>query len=69
MTSLHMGAIKQIVQVMQLCHDTGLNYALIGNLHLQDECKGFEDTRSWQFFQSVEDAKTNFGKTPSLATA
>jgi two-component system, cell cycle response regulator len=68
MTSLHMGAIKQIVQAMQLCHDTGLNYALIGNPQLLDQCKGFEDTRSWQFFHSVEDAKTNFGKTPSMAT-
>ena len=26
------------------------------------ECKGFEDTRGWTFYESLEEAKANLGK-------
>jgi two-component system, cell cycle response regulator len=69
MTSLHVGVIKQLMQVMQLCRDTGLSYALVGSAQLVDDCKGFEDTRTWPFHHSVDEAKASFGKSVSLASA
>lgn len=70
--SLHMGVIKQLVTAMQLCKETGVNYALVGNSHLVAESKGFEDTRNWHFHDSVEDAKSSFSRgmpQPALAPA
>jgi two-component system cell cycle response regulator len=69
--SLHMGVIKQLVTAMQLCKDTGVNFTLVGNNQLMSECKGFEETRSWAFHESLEEAKASFNKapaTPALAT-
>ena len=70
--SLHMGVIKQLVQAMQLCKDTGVNFVLVGNNGLMTECKGFEETRNWNFHETVEEAKASFNKgaaQPALATA
>ena len=70
--SLHMGVIKQLVQAMQLCKDTGVNFVLVGNNGLMTECKGFEETRNWSFHETVEEAKASFTKgatQPALATA
>lgn len=73
--SLHMGVIKQLVAAMQLCKDTGVTFALIGNAQLTAECKGFEETRAWQFHETLAEAKASFNKgaaaapAPALATA
>ena len=74
--SLHMGVIKQLVSAMQLCKDTGVNYALVGNSQLTTECKGFEETRAWNFHETLAEAKASFVKhapaaapAPALATA
>lgn len=76
--TLHMGVIKQLVQAMQYCRDASVSYALVGNAQLTVECKGFEETRTWSFYDTVEEAKASFTKTaapgaaapaPALATA
>jgi len=70
--SLHMGVIKQLVTAMQLCKDTGVNFTLVGNSTLMTECKGFEETRSWAFHETLEEAKASFTKgaaQPALAPA
>src|SRR6478609_144854 len=69
--SLHMGVIKQLVQAMQMCKDTSVNFVLVGNNQLMTECKGFEETRNWSFHETVEEAKASFLKagTPALAPA
>jgi two-component system cell cycle response regulator len=70
--SLHMGLIKLLFQAMQTCRELGMHFALVGNAHIITECKGFEDTRSWTFYDSLADAKTNLGKTapsPAMAAA
>jgi two-component system cell cycle response regulator len=68
--SLHMGVIKQLVQAMQLCKDTGVNFTLVGNQQLVTECKGFEETRTWSFHETLADAKASFTKPqPALASA
>lgn len=66
--SLHMGVIKQLVQAMQLCKESGLNFVLIGNKQLTAECKGFEETRSWCFHETMEEAKASFAKSSQLAS-
>ena len=59
--SLHMGVIKLLVQTMQTCRELGMQYALVGNPQIIAECKGFEETSSWAFFPSLEDAKSSLG--------
>jgi two-component system cell cycle response regulator len=70
--TLHMGVIKLLMQAMQTCRELGMHFALIGNVQIIAECKGFEDTRSWTFYESIEEAKANLGKIPvpaALASA
>ena len=70
--SLHMGVIKLLFQAMQTCRDLGMQFALVANAHIISECKGFEDTRGWTFYDSLDDAKANLGKAgavPQLVSA
>lgn len=70
--TLHMGVIKLLFQTMQTCRELTIQFALVGNAQIVTECKGFEDTRNWTFYDSVEEAKANLGKVanaPALATA
>ncbi len=68
--SLHMGVIKLLFQAMQTCRELAMQFALVANPQIVAECKGFEDTRSWTFYDSLEEAKANLGKSqPAMATA
>jgi len=67
--SLHMGVIKLLMQAMQTCRELGVHFALVGNPHIISECKGFEDTRTWAFFDTLEDAKGSLTKVPSPSPA
>lgn len=60
--SLHMGVIKLLFQAMQTCRELAMQFALVANSQIVAECKGFEDTRSWTFYDSLEEAKANLGK-------
>jgi two-component system, cell cycle response regulator len=60
--SLHMGVIKLLFQAMQTCRELAMQFALVGNAQIISECKGFEDTRGWTFYDSLDDAKMNLGK-------
>ena len=65
--TLHMGVIKQLVQAMQTCRELGMQFALVGNAAIATECKGFEDTRNWTFFDKAEDARASLGSVPAAA--
>jgi two-component system cell cycle response regulator len=65
--TLHMGIIKVLFQAMQVCRDLGLQFSLIGNPQIITECKGFEDTRGWSFYDSIDEARANFGKVQPAA--
>jgi two-component system cell cycle response regulator len=67
--TLHMGVIKLLVQAMQTCRELGMQFAIVGNSVIATECKGFEDTRSWTFFENVDEAKASLSKQPALASA
>jgi two-component system cell cycle response regulator len=60
--SLHMGVIKLLMHSMQACRELALQFALVANARIVAECKGFEDTRSWTFYETLEEAKANLGK-------
>jgi two-component system cell cycle response regulator len=66
--SLHMGVIKLLFQAMQTCRELAMQFALVANPQIVAECKGFEDTRGWVFYDSLEDAKANLGKAAQLAS-
>ena len=65
--ALHMGVLKLLFQAMQTCRDLGIHFALVGNPQIIAECKGFEDTRGWTFYESLDEAKANLGKSPTAA--
>jgi two-component system cell cycle response regulator len=67
--SLNMTLIKLLFQSMQTCRELALQFVLVGNDNIVAECKGFEDTRNWSFYPSVEDAKTSLTKTAANAPA
>ncbi len=67
--SLHMGVIKLLMQAMQTCRELGVQFAMVGNAQIISECKGFEDTRTWVFHDTLEDAKASMVKTPATALA
>ncbi len=70
---LDMPAIKILLQAMQQCRELALPFALIGNSQIVSECKGFEDTKSWVFFDSMDDARNSLSKSgagiPTAAVA
>ena len=60
---LDMNVIKLLVSAMGTCRELGLLFTMVGSGPIVQECKGFEDTRSWQFHDSLEDAKASIDKT------
>jgi two-component system cell cycle response regulator len=67
--SLHMGVIKLMMLAMQTSRELGVQFTLVGNAQIISECKGFEDTRSWAFHDTIEDAKASLSKAPAAALA
>ena len=69
--TLHIGVIKLLFQTMQICRELTLQFALVANAQIITECKGFEDTRTWVFYSTLDEAKANLGKAAptQLATA
>jgi two-component system cell cycle response regulator len=67
--SLHMGIIKLLFQAMQTCRELAMQFVLVGNPQIISECKGFEDTRGWTFYDSLADAKANLSKAAAAALA
>jgi two-component system cell cycle response regulator len=63
--NLNMPIIKLLFQAMQTCRDLAMQFSLVGNAQIVTECKGFEDTRDWAFFGSMEEARRNLsGQNP-----
>jgi len=56
---LDMSALKYLVQTMQACRGLGMSYALIGNTLFASECKNLEETKFWDFHETVENAKAH----------
>ena len=52
---------------MQACRELALQFALVANAQIVGECKEFEDTRGWTFYESFDDAKANLSKAVAVA--
>jgi two-component system cell cycle response regulator len=66
---LDMNIIKMLLTAMQTCREVALQYTLVGNATLTADCKGYEDTRNWQFFESIEEARQGVQKLAAGASA
>ncbi|MEO7414869.1 MAG: response regulator [Opitutaceae bacterium] len=60
--TLHIGIIRVLLQAMKTSHDLGMQLALVGNAEVTRECRAFEDTNTWTFFETLESAKASFVK-------
>ncbi len=57
--ALDMAVIKLLFQFMQSCSEVSIQYVLVGNAVVIKECKGFEDTKNWTFFETLDQAKAS----------
>ena len=64
---LDMNLIKMLLTAMQTCREVALVYSLVGNATLMADCKGYEDTRNWQFHENIEEARQNLQKQGATA--
>ena len=62
-------AIKALLQALQLCRELGLQHVLVGNTQIVNECKGFEDTKSWVFVDSLDEARSSLARSSSFQSA
>ncbi len=67
--ALDMPVIKLLFSFMQACSEVSIQYVLVGNAIVTQECKGFEDTKNWTFFDSLEQAKGNAAGAPAASPA
>lgn len=66
---LDMNIIKMLLTAMQTCREVALQYSLVGSAALVADCKGYEDTRNWQFHESIAEARQGLQKIPAGASA
>lgn len=59
---LDMPLIKLLLTAMQTCREVALSHTLVGSGAIVAECKGYEDTRGWQFHETIEEARQSFQK-------
>jgi two-component system cell cycle response regulator len=59
---LDMPLIKLLLAAMQTCREVALSHTLVGSGAIVAECKGYEDTRGWQFHETIEEARQSFQK-------
>ena len=59
---LDMNIIKMLLAAMQTCREVALQYTLVGSSSLVADCKGYEDTRNWHFYDNIDDARQSFLK-------
>jgi two-component system, cell cycle response regulator len=59
---LDMTLIKLLLTAMQTCREVALQFTLVGSGAIVAECKGYEDTRGWQFHETIEEARQSFNK-------
>ncbi len=59
---LDMNLIKFLLFAMQTCREVALNFSLVGSGAIVTECKAYEDTRSWHFYETLDEARGSFLK-------
>ncbi len=56
---LEMNTFKLLFPMMQACRDLGMNYSLVGNPQVITECRGVEETKTWVFHATLDEAKAH----------
>lgn len=56
--TVNINIIKLLVSAMQIAQELSIKYQLVGSPQVIAECKNFEESRDWTFFESMEKAKT-----------
>jgi len=64
---LDMTLIKLLLTAMQSCREVALTYTMVGGGEIIADCKGYEDTRNWQFHENIESARQSFQKVQAVA--
>lgn len=54
---MDLALIKLLMYTMGIFKDLNMPFALVGNSHVMTECRNFEDTRSWAFHPSLDEAR------------
>jgi two-component system cell cycle response regulator len=70
--SLDIRAMRLLIDSMQFCREMGMTFAMVANPQLVEECKGFEEARTWVFSATIEDARASLDQqapTPPSAIA
>ena len=57
--SLDMGHIKLLLAAMQICRDLALQFSLVGSGNVLKDSQNYEDTRAWQVFASMDEARAS----------
>jgi len=57
LASVNVNIIKLLVSSMQVAQELSLKYQLVGSPQVIAECKNFEESRDWTFFDAMEKAK------------
>ena len=57
LTNVNVNIIKLLVEAMGVCQELSLKYQLVGSAQVIVECKNFEESKSWTFFESMALAK------------
>lgn len=66
---LDMALIKLLLSAMQTCRDLAIQFSFVGSPALARESRAYEDTRNWEFHESIEAARAHLKTAPGLATA
>ena len=53
---LNMNVIKLLLDAMKNCKELTLKYFIIGNAKIEQECKAFEESKSWKIYNTVDEA-------------
>jgi two-component system cell cycle response regulator len=57
--AIEIRSLRLLIDAMQFCKDMGITFAMVANPQLVEECKGFEEARTWVFSANVEEAKAS----------
>jgi two-component system cell cycle response regulator len=57
---LDMNLIKFLLSAMQICREVSLHFSLVGSGAIVSECRAYEDTRSWHFYETLDEARASF---------
>jgi two-component system cell cycle response regulator len=60
--NLDVGHIRLVLSSIQICRDLSFHFALVGTGNVVKDSQGYEDTRTWEFFATVEEARASFKK-------